>query len=103
MPTVLRFAEEREEILLLGDSEPTKYSPKEVAYFDKKGGFNIDFNYRDSQRTAVQLHTKNLYINVDGVFDVTPTLVERSLKETCDVLMKYCGGMLELFGIETAS
>jgi len=101
-PTVLRFAKNGEEILLLGDDEPTKYKDGEIAYFDRAGGYNIDFNYRDAQRTAVQLTTKNLYINVDGVFDITPSQVERSLQEACDKVIKYCGGKIELFGIETA-
>src|SRR3989344_4520435 len=101
-PTALRFAREREEILLLGDKESTKYKNGEIAYFDKKGGYNIDFNYRDAQRTAVQLTTKNLYINVDGVYDITPQQVEKSLQEACDKIIKYCGGKLDLFGIETA-
>lgn len=100
-PTVLRLAKESEDILLLGDSEPTKYTEKEIAYFDKEGGINMDFNYRDAQRTAVQLTTKNLYINVDGVYDITPQEVEHSLKETCNIIIKYCGGELIEFGIES--
>jgi lysyl-tRNA synthetase, class I len=102
MPTVLRLAKEGEEILLLGDSEPTKYKDGEIAYFDKKGGYNIDFNYRDSQRTAVQLGTKNLLLNVDGVYDISPEKVQEVLQEACDTILKYCGGKLEIFGVETA-
>lgn len=102
-PTVLRFPKKGEEILLLGDDQPTKLKETEVAYFDKKGAINLDFNYRDAQRSAVQLSTKNLYINVDGVYDITPQDVERVLKETCDIIMKYCGGKLEVFGIGTVS
>jgi len=88
-PTILRSAEEGEEILLLGDEQQTKYKQGEVAYFDQKGGFNIDFNYRDAKRTAVQLETKNLYINVDGIYDITPQKVEEVLKEVCDIIIKY--------------
>ncbi len=102
-PTVLRFAKTGEEILLLGDTEPTKYKEGEVAYFDKKGGYNLDFNYRDAQRTAVVTGTKNLYINVDGVYDITHTKVEEVLKEATDTIIKYCGGKLEAFGVETTS
>jgi DNA/RNA-binding domain of Phe-tRNA-synthetase-like protein len=95
-PTILRFAKKDEEILLLGDNESTKYKDGEVAYFDKKGGYNIDFNYRDAQRTAVQLNTKNLYINVDGVYNITPDQVKKSLQEACDAIIRYCGGKVEL-------
>ena len=101
-PTELRFAKENEEILLLGDSEPTKYNSTELAYFDKEGGYNIDFNYRDSQRTAVQMDTKNILLNVDGVYDITPEEVEKVLRESVDRIIAYCGGTLETFGIETA-
>ncbi|MGH7246272.1 MAG: lysine--tRNA ligase, partial [Candidatus Levyibacteriota bacterium] len=98
-PTVLRFAKNNEEILLLSDEKPTAYAEKEVAYFDAKGGYNMDFNYRDAQRTAVQLETKNILINVDGVYDITPAQVEKTLKEACDIIMKYCGGELVEYGI----
>lgn len=99
-PTVLRFAKKGEEILLLGDNEHTEYKEGEIAYFDKEGGFNIDFNYRDAQRTAVQLDTKNIYVNVDGIFDIPPEKVEEVLKEACDIIIKYCGGEIEEFGVE---
>jgi lysyl-tRNA synthetase, class I len=98
-PTVLRFPKDNEEILLLGDTEPTRYKPTELAYFDQTGGYNIDFNYRDARRTAVQLETKNLYLNVDGVYDITPQQVEQTLQAACDLVMKYCGGTLEVFSI----
>jgi lysyl-tRNA synthetase, class II len=100
-PTTLRLAKEGEEILLLGDQEPTKYKQGEVAYFDQTGGFNIDFNYRDAQRTAVSETTKNIYINVDGIFDITPEKVQEVLRETCESIIKYCGGTLDVFGVET--
>lgn len=98
-PTVLRFAKKGEKILLLGDSEPTEYKEGEVAYFDKVGGYNIDFNYRDAQRTKVTEQTKNILLNVDGVYDVTREKVERTLKESIDIILKYCGGKVELVGI----
>ncbi|MCL5438514.1 MAG: lysine--tRNA ligase [Patescibacteria group bacterium] len=98
-PTSLRFAKEGEEILLLGEETQTKYRKGEIAYFDQKGGFNLDFNYRDAQRTLVQLSTKNLYINVDGVYDISPKKVEEVLREACGKIIKYCGGEIELFGI----
>lgn len=102
-PTVLRYPKEEEEILLLGDSEPTKYKMTELSYFDQAGGYNIDFNYRDAQRTAVQLDTTNLYINVDGAYDISPETVEKTLNEACEKIIQYCGGTIETIGILTAS
>lgn len=101
-PTIVRFPKPDEEILLLGDSEPTEYKPTELAYFDQQGGYNIDFNYRDAQRTAVQLDTKDIYINVDGVYDITPEQVEQTLQSACESIIKYCGGTLETIGITSS-
>jgi len=100
-PTVLRFANENDKIHLLGDDDETTYKNGEIAYFDKVGGINMDFNYRDSIRTAVQMETQNIYINVDGVFEVTPEKVEKVLQEVCDKIIKYCGGKVEEFGVVT--
>ncbi len=102
-PTALRFPKVGEEILLLGDKEPTKYKPIDLAYFDKTGGYNIYFNYRDAQRTAVTENTKNILVNIDGVYDITREMVEKTLDETIKEIIKYCGGKLELAGIVSAS
>lgn len=98
-PTVLRHAGEGDTILLLGDKEPTVYTAKELAYYDKDGGYNIDFNYRDAQRTMVTESTTDIWINVDGVFDITRDAVFRSLEESVAMIMKYCGGRLEFMGV----
>lgn len=102
-PTVLRFPKEGEEILLLGDKEPTKYKPIDLAYFDKNGGYNIYFNYRDAQRTAVTEETKNIILNIDGIYSISRDQVEQSLKENIEIITKYCGGKVELAGIVSAS
>jgi lysyl-tRNA synthetase class 1 len=101
-PTVIRFPKEGEEILLLGDKEPTKYKQTELAYFDQNGGYNIDFNYRDSQKTAVTENTKNILLNIDGIFDITREMVEKSLKESIEIIQRYCGGTVESAGIVAA-
>ncbi len=98
-PTVLRFARSGDEILLLGDKELTKYTSKELAYYDREGGYNIDFNFRDAQRTMVTEHTKNVWINVDGIYDITPRHVERSLRESVEKIVAYCGGTIEFLGV----
>jgi len=100
-PTVLRFPKQGDKILLLGDKEPTEYETAELAYFDREGGYNIDFNFRDAQRTAVYEDTKNIILNVDGVYDVTREKVEQSLKESIEIIQKYCGGKVELAAIVT--
>ena len=103
LPTILRFPNEGEEILLLGDKEPTKYKPNDLAYFDQVGGYNIYFNFRDAQRTAVTENTKNILLNIDGIYDISREQVEQSLKENIEIITNYCGGKVELAGIASAS
>ncbi|MEK7543393.1 MAG: lysine--tRNA ligase [Patescibacteria group bacterium] len=98
-PTILRYAGVGDEILLLGDSGATKYTSKELAYYDQDGGYNIDFNFRDAQRTMVTEATKNIWINVDGVFDITSEQVARSLHESVEKIVEYCGGTVEFMGV----
>ena len=98
-PTILRFAKEGDEILLLGDEEPTKYTSKELAYYDKEGGYNIDFNYRDAKRTMVTVDTTNIWINVDGIFDITPQRVWETLHEAVINIVEYAGGKVEFEGV----
>src|SRR3989344_3955129 len=98
-PTILRFAKKDEKILLLGDKVETTYKEGEIAYFDKKGGYNIDFNYRDAQRTAVTEKTKSLYINVDGVFDITKRQVENALQDSIRQILQYAGGTVETVAV----
>jgi lysyl-tRNA synthetase class 1 len=95
LPTQLQIAKGNEEILLLGDNTPTTLKPGEVSYFDQNGPYNLDFNYRDAQRTKVTTETTDLLINVEGVYDITREQVETTLKETLEVIQKYCGGTIE--------
>ncbi|MFO0704242.1 MAG: hypothetical protein U0525_06035 [Patescibacteria group bacterium] len=48
---------------MLGDKEETTVTDKEIVYADKLGAYNLDFNHRDAQRTAVTENTKNILIN----------------------------------------
>ena len=72
---------------------------KELGYFDQKGGYNVDFNYRDAKRTAVTEKTKNILINIDGIYSINRAMVERTLKEVIEIITKYCGGKVEMVGV----
>jgi len=98
-PCILRMAKTGDKITLLGDKKPTFYHPGEVAYFDQVGGYNIHFNYLDAERTKVTEKTKSLFINLEGIYDITREQVEKSLKEVVEIILKYCGGKVELVGI----
>lgn len=98
-PTELRFAGEGDEILLHGDTTPTRYTARELAYYDGHGGYNIDFNFRDAQRVLVSGETKDIWINVDGVYEATPEKVEKTLNEAVSRIVQYCGGTVEFSGL----
>lgn len=92
LPVELTIGTGNEQILLLGDDEVTQIQPGEVFYQDQKGPYNLDYNYRDAQRTKVTEATKNIWINVEGVYDISEELVRETLNQTIDIVQKYCGG-----------
>jgi lysyl-tRNA synthetase class 1 len=98
-PTVLKVAKGGEQIHLLGDDQPKEIAAGEVCYFDQDGPYNLDYNYRDSQRTMVRNETTDILINVDGVGDISRAQVEKTLAETIALIAKYCGGTVETTGI----
>jgi lysyl-tRNA synthetase class 1 len=103
LPTQLTVAQGGEEILLLGDTEPTVLKPGEVHYADQHGPYNLDFNYRDAQRTCVKETTTNIILNVDGVNSISRSQVENSLQEAADLIIRFCGGTIETIGIVTTA
>ena len=98
-PTTLQFAQGGEQILLLGDTESTTLKSGELCYFDQAGAYNLDFNYRDSQRTMVTEDTTDLLLNVDGVYDISREQVEQTLQDSINLITQYCGGTVEISGI----
>lgn len=98
-PIRLRLANGGENITLLGDEQPTVLKTGEISYFDGIGPYNLDFNYRDADRTKVTIATKNLMINVEGIYDISSQQVENALKETIESILNFCGGKLVVAGI----
>ena len=98
-PTRLDLAQGGEKTLYIGDDKPTVIQKGEICYFDQVGAYNLDFNYRDAIRTQVDEKTKNLWINLEGVYDISRHNVEQSLQEVIEIIQKYCGGTVELAGI----
>ena len=91
-PTDLNIAQGGEKIRLLLDKKDTELERGEVAYFDRKGPYNLDFNYRDADRTKVTEETVNLVINIDGVYEISSEQIEKTLQETVEIIIRFCGG-----------
>jgi len=100
--TKLDLAQGGEQTLYIGEDKPTLIEKGEICYFDQVGAYNLDFNYRDAIRTQVDEKTKNLWINLEGVYDISRHQVEQSLQEVIEIIQKYCGGTVELAGIVEA-
>lgn len=98
-PITLEIAKGGEKIHLLGNDEETELKAGEVSYFDQSGPYNLDYNYRDAQRTAVQETTRNILINIDGIYEISREQVEQTLQDTIDLITEYCGGTVETAGI----
>lgn len=102
LPTGLKIANGQEKIELLGKDEPMQLKTGEVFYFDQLGPYNLDFNYRDAQRTSVDEKTTDLLINVDGIHEIDRIMVEKVLLETVEMIQGHCGGKVEMLGIVPA-
>ena len=102
-PCEVKIAQGGEKAIFIGDKEPTILEKGEVCYFDQIGPFNMDYNYRDAVRSLVTKQTKNLWINIDGVYDISPEMILKTLKESIDIIIKYCGGQVIEKGILVAN
>jgi len=94
-PTQLKLSTDREKITLIGEDKPTMIKKGELIYADKKGPFNLDFNYRDADRTKITKDTKNLMLNVDGCDGISREEVEKALDLVCDFITRFAGGEVE--------
>ena len=98
-PVVVKQASGGEKELYIGDKEATILQKGEVCYFDQVGPYNLDYNYRDAMRTLSNEETKNLWINVEGVYDIPREEVEATLNYVVETIIRFCGGKLEVKGI----
>lgn len=97
-PVVVREAKDGEEIEIIG-GEVKKLKDGEVCYFDKYGAYNMDYNYRDAERTKVTENTKDVFINVEGVGMISRNQVADQLQLVIDLITRFCGGTVEMKGM----
>ncbi|MBU2052177.1 lysine--tRNA ligase [Patescibacteria group bacterium] len=102
-PSEVKIAQGGETALYIGDKKTTEIQAGEVCYFDQIGAYNIDYNYRDAIRSLVTEKTTKIWINVDGIYDISPEQVQKTLKEAIAIITKYCGGQVKEIGLLLAS
>lgn len=102
LPIVLQRAKGGEKIELIG-GEVKDIAPGEVFYADAEGAYNLDYNYRDSERTKTRLESSRIMINAEGVGTISFDQVKKTMQLTVAVVLAFCGGKLVRTGIIRAS
>ncbi len=92
LPIELRFAEENEEIVLLGEKRPTRIRQGELVYTDQVRVITLDMNYRDCDATKISKGTKNILLFADGAPGINITEVKKGLELGCKLITRFCGG-----------
>lgn len=94
LPVTLRLAKEGEEIVLLGESEPTKIKEGEMIYSDQDRIMTLDLNYRDCDFTKITTETKNVILFADGCPGISSDEVMVGLEKGIAYITRFCGGEL---------
>jgi DNA/RNA-binding domain of Phe-tRNA-synthetase-like protein len=94
LPISVEIASGGEMIELLGKGK-TSITQGEVFYRDMIGPYNLDYNYRDAERTKITEDTTDIVVNVDGIGEITPEKVRQVLVDAVKTIQMYCGGVVE--------
>ena len=89
---VLGLAKGDERFQPLGGGEEETPVPGEVIYYDDDSG-NVmcrRWNWRNGERTKIEVESKRLVINVDGLYPVAPDVVDRARDELAELLVEHC-------------
>jgi lysyl-tRNA synthetase class 2 len=89
---VLGLAKGGERFRPLGGGEEEAPVPGEVIYHDDANG-NVmcrRWNWRNGERTKIEVESKRLVINVDGLPPVAPDVVDQARNELAELLVEHC-------------
>jgi lysyl-tRNA synthetase class 2 len=94
---VLGLAEGSERFLALGSDREAPPIPGEVIYYDDatKNVLCRRWNWRNGERTKIDVGTRRLVINIDGLPPTTPEVVHEARDELTNLLREHCGADLE--------
>ncbi len=94
-PVTLRYSDEGEEILLLGDEEKTFTKKGELVYADSEKVLTIDLNYRDINETKITTNTKDIILIADGGPKINTIDIENALELGANNIIEFCGGKMD--------
>jgi len=100
-PLTLEIAKGGEKMEIIG-GDIKEVAKGEVIYMDKKEPYNLDYNYRDAERSKTALETTRILINAEGVGEISAEQVLKALKLTAAIVLKYGGGKVVGSGLVRA-
>lgn len=89
----LGFAKGNEIFIALGSTEPENPEPGEVIYYDDET-LNVmcrRWNWRNGDFTKITENTKKIVINIDGVGQISKSLIIEARDELAKLLIEQCG------------
>ncbi|MFX1537784.1 MAG: B3/4 domain-containing protein [Promethearchaeota archaeon] len=87
----LRLAKKDEKFLGIGMKEPQTLSSGILVIADEKSPVSV-YPYRDSDRSKVVQNTNKVILTADGVPNVPPDALKRTLDLARNHIREYCGG-----------
>lgn len=100
---VLGIAKGDERFVPLGGGEEEAPLPGEVIYYDDANGNVLcrRWNWRNGERTKIEVESKRLIINVDGLPPVAPKIVDQARDELAELLVAHCKAKVVVSSLHT--
>ena len=93
----LTYANGNEEFVELCGEDNDPPNQDEIVYKDDRGVICRKFNWKEADRTKLDITTKNAVLVFECIKPVTKKEIENALEETRKLVLKYCGGKVETY------
>ena len=94
----VRFSDGTEIYLPLGAEQPVPVKPHEYCYCDDSNEVLCRLEIRQVEKTKVDERVRNILYIIEGNEATDDKLLLEVMQEIVDTTMKYCGGVVEIFG-----
>jgi DNA/RNA-binding domain of Phe-tRNA-synthetase-like protein len=92
----LRLTKGNETFIPLRSKEEEKIFPGEYGYVDDSNTLICRMEVLQIEQTKVTEHTQNIFLIAQGNASTTLDYVKQTAKETCELIVKFCGGNFKL-------
>ena len=97
----LTFAQGNESFQPLNSDQVDNPHPSEVIYSDSKEVLCRRWNWRECDKSKMNLNTKNVTLVVEGLLPVTKEKVQSVIDELANLVKKYCGGQTRTYLLDS--